>query len=96
MKAEIGSISTATMRQADLIPRFAEELEKLDEEGIYSELSAEAKSLKTYEDEIASAVLEDLFEALQDFAPEGSYFGAHVGDGADYGFWEPENHGEEA
>ena len=30
---------------------------------------------------------EDIFNAMNDIAPVGYYFGAHVGDGADYGYW---------
>jgi hypothetical protein len=33
-------------------------------------------------------LLESLFDTLDNYSPEGYYFGAHPGDGSDYGFWE--------
>jgi hypothetical protein len=32
-------------------------------------------------------LLEDLFDALNDHAPIGCYFGSHPGDGSDFGYW---------
>jgi len=31
--------------------------------------------------------LERLFDMMNSYAPDGFYFGAHPGDGADFGFW---------
>ncbi len=40
-----------------------------------------------YESEDADYDLEALFDELSAFAPDYFYFGAHEGDGSDYGFW---------
>ena len=37
--------------------------------------------------EDADELVHELFDALNDIAPKGCYFGAHPGDGSDYGFW---------
>lgn len=38
-------------------------------------------------EEYASEIVCELMDSLGDFAPPLAYFGAHPGDGADYGFW---------
>ncbi len=44
-----------------------------------------------YDTEAAQEVLNDLFDALDAMAQEkGFYFGAHPGDGSDYGYWKEE------
>ena len=98
--ADLGSISSGTMRPEDLIPCFASELESLmknrepsgamsaDWRDSFAKLISEAEAIEDfYECEDAGDILAELFDALQAFAPPYAYFGAHPGDGADYGFW---------
>lgn len=48
----------------------------------------EEKNTAWWHSEDAIALLESLTDALDSYAPEGYYFGAHPGDGSDYGFWQ--------
>lgn len=88
-RVELGSISSGTMRPEDLIPAFLSEIERLD-----AKRGAELRSTYSdvieaddYDSEDAAWLLDKLFDTLEELAPEGFYFGAHPGDGADYGFW---------
>jgi len=93
MNAQIGSISHGTMRPEDIIPIFADELARLDKAKVYSELIKEAMNIdwdyidwNNYNDNIPF-IVDSLSEALNSFTPPYCYFGAHPGDGSDYGFW---------
>ena len=56
----------------------------------YSGLPSDFNGLPSrYVDE-ARYILSDLFDALDEIAPKGCYFGASLGDGSDFGFWEAE------
>ena len=100
MIASIGSVSEATLRTEDLLRAFTSTLESLDEFKVYATLVAECYELagrsETWSDsdsEQASCLVnEELPDLLQQFAPEGAYFGTLEGDGACFGFWmeEPE------
>ena len=86
---EIGSISTGTLRPEDLLPTFARELER----------HAPDHALVTAADDIlnrlpddwdgggASELINEIQDALQEHCPPFVTFGAHPGDGADFGFW---------
>ena len=97
-----GSVSEGTMRSEDLIPAFMDVLDKYWPErghllaSIYQrDFSWPAREghltvpdpLPDTLCEAATYLVEDLFDALGELAPDGCDFGAHPGDGADYGFW---------
>jgi hypothetical protein len=97
-KVKLGSISSGTMRPEDLIPVFENELEELDS-GAYQQIMEEYNEkdyIAAFDEEITGVndtterdyyYMEALYDALNDVAPAFCYFGAHEGDGADYGFW---------
>lgn len=80
------TISHGTMRPEDLIPKFLEVLEELNPKV--------GESAKRWNElaiqEAQSQFLSELFDLLDQEAPEGFYFGSHPGDGSDYGFWQME------
>lgn len=41
-----------------------------------------------FDDDAAAVIIHDMANALNEVCPEGMYFGAHPGDGSDFGFWE--------
>jgi len=86
------SISHATLRDEDLIPAFEA---VLDTAGVEYERPASVDKLllgqpltDDEQEEFAYYVNEKLIDLLDGIAPEGTYFGAHPGDGSDFGFWE--------
>lgn len=87
------SISHGTMRPADLIPAFLDELARHDPDtaASYREeippAALEDDRAEFWDTEDAASILDSLFDALDSAAPAGCYFGAHPGDGSDYGFW---------
>lgn len=93
--AGIGSVSSGTMREEDLVPTFLDVLQDLDK-AKHDEIMEEYKDVLDNDDvdeesdeyhEGMQYCCEALFDALNDYAPPYAHFGAHEGDGADYGFW---------
>lgn len=86
------TISWGTMRSEDLIPKFLGVLktyakDKYDE---YVNENPEVLDIAGLDDETLGWIVDELFDELDKIAPEGTYFGAHPDDGADYGFWSVE------
>jgi hypothetical protein len=93
-----GSYSHGTLRPQDLLRRFADVLAAHDPEPGEARLIHEARGLATALDsddahtfetasEYAPETVDALMDALTDRAPAGHYFGAHEGDGSDFGCW---------
>lgn len=78
-----GSVSSGTLRTMDLVDAFSSVL------GTYrpARLRAIEQEFPGEDADEVEARLEALVEALEECAPEGYTFGAHEGDGADFGFW---------
>lgn len=101
MKLENTSVIHATHRPQDLIPAFLDAVRDVAPahyEGMMASsfgpipayVQDEGDSSDWWQSDDASYLLEELFNVLNDHAPEGYYFGAHPGDGSDFGFWQIE------
>lgn len=86
------SISAGTLRDQDLIETFMTFIENVRVEvnmfiNAWNILKIERDGAKGDEQWSSWFLNEELFELLDEIAPEGCYFGSHVGDGCDFGFW---------
>ncbi len=90
------SFSHGTLRPQDLIPALLDALAQVHPEA-YAQLmlapfgpvpahAQEDDGAAWWTDE-APHTVESLIDALNEVAPDGYYFGAHPGDGSDFGFW---------
>lgn len=96
------SISWATLRPQDLIPSFLDAIQAIAPAHYEDFLASpfgpvpayvqdEGESSDWWASEDAQALLESLFDILDEHAPEGFYFGSHPSDASDFGFWECEH-----
>jgi hypothetical protein len=105
-KVQLGTLIEATLKPEDLIPAFHDELVRLsggndhlvvkEAFDLMAEWGTETPDWTVPEHELMSEVLNDLQDALQEYAPVFCYFGAIEGDGADFGFWMDSQAFEEA
>lgn len=109
MNAHFGSVSHGTLRSEDLISSFSGELADMpgvrsNKETVllaecdaweeFDEENEDSAALLSHEEQ-GSELVNDLIDALQEYAPAYAYFGTHPGDGADFGFWLSESFPEE-
>ena len=94
-KIQLGSISSGTLRTEDLLPTFADELSimEMSETGVKLLhevevfLGAPEDPMPNWESDTAGFILDELIDALNEYAPLHMRFGSHEGDGADFGWW---------
>lgn len=96
-RIEAGTVIHGTHRPEDLLPAFANELLRVSPGYGRPYCSAqEAIALaERFQDDTddsvahweASEVISELQDEINEYAPPGLYFGAHIGDGADFGWW---------
>lgn len=85
-----GTVSWGTMRNQDLSVRFSAlllVLAQANHNAIHTKLAEVYDTIKDFDSAEASYYVQELFEALNDYAPPNHYFGASIGDGSDYGYW---------
>jgi len=90
------SVSHGTHRAQDLVPRFLGILRTFNqdqykrllatmvEDGYKSDISEDDPY---WESDPCMEMITELFDSLNEEAPDDCYFGAHPGDGSDFGFW---------
>ena len=95
---EIGShVDYASLRSQDLLPAFLECLIGIDQDFIaetYCEIPYEAQFDDLHEfwgSENCVWIMECVEDRLNEYVPEGYYFGAHPGNGSDFGVWRYED-----
>jgi hypothetical protein len=88
------TVIRATHRSYDLIPALMEVIKDTPEYvqmmNVVPAFAAEDHDSGWWDCLDAIQILEELFDILDSYAPDGFYFGAHIGDGSDFGFWENE------
>lgn len=95
-----GTLIHATMRNCDLVPAFLDALkDTVEHEQIMTEASGANSNLNVITDKDAadndprwnsediSFLLEEIFDVLNAYAPDGYYFGAHPDNDSDLGYW---------
>lgn len=100
---EPGTVIHGTMRNIDLIPAFKSKLFELNKHECREYLKKNPNLLEAlcdleigrestwWETEEATIVSLELAEMLDAYSPQGYCFGAHPGDGSDFGYWKIEN-----
>lgn len=84
----IGSISSGTLRDEDLLEAFADALEsEARRQGCLKEHREMLRDARREVLDDVGDLINELSDALNDLSPPYFYFGANEGDGSDFGWW---------
>lgn len=101
--AKPGTVIHGTLRNEDIITACIHALFELDPERARTIWKRNPKMNEAlcdrdagikndwWESEDATQSCLDIFDIMGEYSPSGHYFGAHPGDGSDFGWWECEN-----
>lgn len=91
-----GTVIHSTLRTDDLLRAFAAELRRVTNHPGDLTLADEADAaLRVTDEDYRCEVVASLLDLLNEYAPSGYYFGAHWGDGSDFGWWPLEEEEDE-
>lgn len=82
-----GTIIHGTMRHEDLIPALVEECKRVGVDVGHDWLD--------FDDDTGPEIVAEIIDELDRQAPDGFYYGAHIGDGSDLGLWPIEDDHDE-
>ena len=96
--ASFGSVSSGNLSTENLLSALSSELtyqmarqsKRFPRRELRKLVNQAERLIGDDPDNIGSEVVNDLCDALEQFAPPYGYFGASEGDGADYGYWLPQ------
>jgi len=82
------SVTHATLNTRDLVPVFAELVREINPQaGVRVPDPLPSLENPWWDSDDCCDLLADLIDELDRHSPEGCYFGAHKGDGSDFGWW---------
>ena len=89
-----GSVSSGTLRMQDLAPAFLDLLGDVEPMLVgtdwWIEMQRDVARVVASDGELDNApeIIDRIADEINSYLPSGLYFGAHEGDGADFGIWE--------
>ncbi len=91
-----GTVIRDTLRYQDLLPEFVATALEINPDKTLDRLTDTLPNMQAliyeednpwWESDAAVEAMDGVLDLLNEYAPEGMYFGAHPGDGSDFGFW---------